>query len=317
MTAPPHDTSMTAARAAWIAVDWGTTNMRAFALDSNDRVLGEVAEGRGMAALSRDEYEPALLEAMGAFLPPGDRVPVLVCGMAGARQGWREAAYLDVPARLDDLGKAAVPVATRDPRLEVRIVPGLAQRRSEAPDVIRGEETQLLGLLAERPGFEGLAVLPGTHAKWARIENGAVTRFTTFMTGELFGLLTQHSVLRHSVGREAEAEGFAVGLEAGGQMLSRLFSVRAGDLLFGRSPGWNAGYLSGLLIGAEVKAALGPGSGANEGPIALVGAAALIGRYAEALAAAGRRVLRVDGEEAALKGLARLRRLMDWGTARA
>src|SRR5690606_1374626 len=138
----------------------------------------------------------ATLESHLAAAGASEDVPVVICGMAGARQGWFEAGYVDLPARLAALSAACVRVAGA--RRDLRIVPGRAQRGPD-PDVIRGEETQLLGLLRERPAFTGLVALPGTHSKWVHVEAGAVIGFSTCLTGELYALLSENSILRHSL----------------------------------------------------------------------------------------------------------------------
>src|SRR4029453_12239359 len=127
-----------------------------------------------------------------------EAAPVLICGMAGARQGWVEAPYLKVPTRLDALHEGAVRVdAQSDIGGDIRILPGIAQARADQPDVMRGEETQLLGVT--EPGFTGLVCIPGTHSKWIRIEAGRIVEFSTYMTGELFSVISQHSILAHAV----------------------------------------------------------------------------------------------------------------------
>jgi 2-dehydro-3-deoxygalactonokinase len=181
---------------------------------------------------------------------------VLACGMVGSRQGWAEAPYVAVPARPATL--SPVPVATKDSRLRVSILPGLKQ--AVPPDVMRGEETQIAGFLAAAPGFDGVLCLPGTHAKWVQISAEEVVSFRTFMTGELFELLSTQSVLRHSIaGAGADPDAFR---EAVSDTLSRpetlaqrLFSIRAGQLLDGTSGEVGRARLSGALIGAELAAA--------------------------------------------------------------
>ena len=177
---------------AFAAVDWGTTSFRLWLLDRDGRVCGESAGPDGMSRATGlfPEILAAHLGAAGA--PAG--LPVLICGMAGARQGWVEAPYLPLPARLDRLHEAAIRVPVPG---DIRILPGLSQNDPAAPNVMRGEETQLLGL---PPSDDTrLVCMPGTHCKWTRMEGGTVTRFTTAMTGELFAALSQHTVLRHSV----------------------------------------------------------------------------------------------------------------------
>ena len=286
----------------WIAVDWGTTSMRARRVGVDGSVVAEAAAGPGMGALEAHAFEPALLEAVAPWL---GEVPaeVLVCGMAGARQGWIEAPYVELPAALTGLLDHAVRPETRDPRLDVRIVPGLCRR--DPADVMRGEETQLLGLLAGEDMADATVCLPGTHSKWARIEGRRVTGFETHMTGELYALLSSRSVLRHSVDEGADEGAFdaAVGEALDDPViLPRLFGLRASSLLEDVGPGTAAARLSGWLIGAEIaRAPSGPDA------VHVVASGALASRYARALAVAEREARVHDGGTLAVAGLAALR----------
>lgn len=287
----------------WIAADWGTSALRLWAVGADGSVLARAASGAGMGGLDPDGYEPALVEIVGGWLPEARTVPVIVCGMAGARQGWREAAYRPVPCA-PVAGGDLTPVATADRRLAVALVPGLSQ--TDPPDVMRGEETQLAGL-AERLGpAAAIACLPGTHAKWARLEGGRVTRFATFMTGEAFALLAERSVLRHSVAsagddREAFLAAAVEMLDRPQRLTAALFGIRATDLLGGAGAVAARSRLSGLLIGAELAATQDWWTGRT---VHLVGAPSLATAYAEALAAAGARTAVEDAETLTLAGLA-------------
>lgn len=292
--------------AEWIAVDWGTSNLRAWGIDRDGYVLFSRASDDGMGRLARDDYPGVLRRLLGdAFEPGGGDIEVLICGMAGARQGWLEAPYLEVPAELGDLAGAAVMPPMPGTRFKPRILPGMCQRRG-AEDVMRGEETQLLGIATLLPGFSGLVVMPGTHCKWVMLEGTRVERFSTAMTGEIYEVLRIHSVLRHSVG-EADGgrdEGFAAGLEIGieapQRLTANLFRARAASLLSGNSPGWCAGYLSGLLIGAEIG---GQRHWIGTGEVPLVGGGALCSLYAQGFAMIGASTRIVDAAEAVLAGL--------------
>ncbi|WP_136253514.1 2-dehydro-3-deoxygalactonokinase [Onishia niordana] len=298
-----------AERLSWIAVDWGSSNLRAWALNDEDQVIAETSSPRGMLGLTPDEFEDALRDVIGDWLPAEDNgIEVLICGMAGARQGWVEAAYLPLADDSDvlaELGTRLTPVPTKDPRLQVQIVPGLCQQPDTAPtpqgfDVMRGEETQLAGLVARRPGFDGAVCLPGTHAKWARLKGGRISGFTTFMSGELFKLLSRDSVLRHSLNSEdlagslddeaqqaAYLEGIDTALSDPGRLSAELFGIRARDLLDSRLPSgtargaWLGARLSGLVLGLELSGAtahLATGS-----QVVLIGAESLCQRYRLAL----------------------------------
>lgn len=295
--------------ADWLAVDWGTSNLRAWGIGAGGEVLFSRASNQGMGKLSPDAY-PAAITALlaGEFAPSGPPVDVLICGMAGARQGWMEAPYLDAPTELGGLAFGAVSPAIPGSRLVARILPGVCQKRSGAEDVMRGEETQLLGLSAMSQGVSGLVVMPGTHSKWVILAGRRIERFSTSMTGELFEILRAHSVLRHSVGGESDAAdrdagfeaGLTSGLEAPQRLTANLFKIRAGSLLSGRKPGWCSGFLSGILIGAEIGGQR-DWIGSNELP--LVGSAPLCTLYARGFAMIGIRTRIVDATDATLAGL--------------
>ncbi|MDI5892881.1 2-dehydro-3-deoxygalactonokinase [Halomonas rhizosphaerae] len=308
-----------AERLSWVAVDWGSSNLRAWAMTDDGQVVARAGSERGMLALTPDDYEATLLATIGDWLPAEGRVPVRVCGMAGARQGWREAAYLPVPTRLDGLARGAVRPALEDSRLDVMLLPGLCQHPDDAGrhfDVMRGEETQLAGLVAREPRTTGPVCLPGTHAKWARLEAGAITRFATYLTGELYQWLAGQSVLRHSIGQDDLAEpggheAFVAAVQevaaAPETFANRLFGLRAQDLLdSGLPPGQARGArlaarLSGLVIGLELagaRAALAEGE-----TVTLIGTETLAARYALALEALAIGCRCVDGEAATLAGL--------------
>jgi len=283
----------------WIAVDWGTSQLRAWGMAGARPVLGARSD-RGMGGLARDGFEPALLDLVGGWLPATGAIPVLACGMVGSRQGWIEAPYRAVPCPpLDPAAAARPPVA--DPRLAVRILPGL--RQDNPADVMRGEETQIAGFLATRPGWDGVVCLPGTHSKWALLSAGEVVGFQTFLTGEIFALLSDHSVLRHSVAGWDEA-GFAQGLDLGferpDRLLARLFAIRAEGLLTGLDPAVARARLSGLLIGAELAAARPWWLGQR---VAVIGAEGPGRAYATALSRLSVPVIRPEAEGLTLAGL--------------
>lgn len=301
----------------WIAVDWGSSNLRAWALDKQGNVLASNSSEKGMLALSPADYEAELYRVVDGWLPANRPITVMVCGMAGARQGWQEAAYLATPTRLDQLSQGAVMPPLSNPRLRVYLLPGLSQNASANFDVMRGEECQLAGLVAQTPGLNGLVCLPGTHAKWATLVDGAVSHFATFLTGELYQLLAQQSVLKHSIGKDslneqACKEAFVTAVqqanEAPQTFSNRLFQLRAQDLLDNSLPsgqarsGVLAARLSGLAIGLELAGAceqVAPGE-----PITLIGNDTLCQRYALALEALGYHCHLMDGEAAVLAGLA-------------
>lgn len=288
----------------WIAVDWGTSRLRVWAM-AGASMLAAADSASGMAALSPDGFEPALLELIGPWLGQGPGrapMPVVICGMAGARQGWAEVPYRAVPCV--PLADGGMPVATRDPRLSVTILPGLKQ--AAPADVMRGEETQIAGFLAAEPGFDGVLCLPGTHSKWVRVSAGEVVGFRTFMTGELFGLLATASVLRHSVGEgwdeAAFAEALGDALSRPADLAARLFGLRAEALLNGLAPGAARARLSGLLIGMELAGTRPWWLGQR---VVILGAEGLAGPYAAALRSQGLDPACADADTATRAGLAR------------
>jgi 2-dehydro-3-deoxygalactonokinase len=300
---------MIPAEVEWVAVDWGTTNLRAWGIGPYGDVSFSHMSDQGMSKLAPEAY-PGVLGTLlsGNLGSKGSQIDVLICGMAGARQGWMEAAYLDTPADLETLVDRAVVPAMPDARVLARILPGICQRGISQEDVMRGEETQLLGLGTLCPAFRGVVCMPGTHSKWVHLTGRRVERFTTAMTGELFEVLRTHSVLRHSFAGPIQGpqrdDGFQAGLtsgiEAPQKLSAMLFKVRAGSLLSGRTPDWCAGFLSGLLIGSEIGAFR---DWIGETELAIVGDTALAELYARGFTIVGGQARIVDGVEATLAGL--------------
>lgn len=296
--------------ADWVAVDWGTSQLRAWAVRDGSPV-GKASSDKGMGSLDREGFEPALTELIDPWMGQ-DRMTVVACGMVGSRQGWAEAAYAAVPCAPD----AGTPrrVETRDPRLAVHILPGL--RQNAPADVMRGEETQIAGHLAREPGFDGVMCLPGTHTKWVQISAGEVVSFRTCMSGEMFALLSGQSVLRHSIDDQwddaAFAEAVSDAMSRPEAMAARLFAIRAESLLRDLAPGAARARLSGLLVGAELAATRPYWLGQD---IVLIGNAGLSAHYSEALAAQGLSPRTIDATEATLAGLtAAYRKLEDTKT---
>ncbi|WP_298281836.1 2-dehydro-3-deoxygalactonokinase [Acidocella sp.] len=291
-------------------VDWGTSNLRVWLLGQGGRVLAHAASADGADGLSAADFEASLrriLTRLGAVWPETQLLPVVVCGMAGARNGWREAGYVAVPATPDECFSRALQVTAA--RLDVRILPGLSRLEGQYADVMRGEETQLAGFISQEPGFTGCVGLPGTHCKWVSFEQGKIVRFQTVMTGELFSLLSKQSVLRHVIGNHtifspdapAFTEAVLEGVEHAGRLSCAIFSVRAAGLLKGRQGSEAAARLSGLLIGHEMNAMF-PASEQNT-PIVLGAEGALAPLYARALTLIGRNFHLVDVQDLTLAGL--------------
>lgn len=290
----------------WVAVDWGTSNVRAWGIAADGSQTFSANSDKGMGKIVRADY-PAVLAGLVGERASGN-LDVVICGMAGARQGWMEAPYFETPAALGQLATRAVAPEGADKRFRPRILPGVCQRSAGGEDVMRGEETQVLGLLALRPGFEGTAILPGTHSKWIEIRDGRIVRFQSAMTGELYEILSLHSVLRHSFAGEQNgpqteagaAEGIDAGLGHPELVTSLAFRARAAALLSGKGPDWCSGYLSGLLIGTEVG---GHRDWLAGRVVPLIGSARLCGTYAAVLQKVGIESETIDATDATLAGL--------------
>ncbi|WP_417826813.1 2-dehydro-3-deoxygalactonokinase [Thalassospira povalilytica] len=317
MTASSHHSGIPAQAPSWIAVDWGTSNLRVWAMDDSANILAMAESPLGMNAIAGDDklsFEGVLIGLIDRWLDPTIRnVPVVICGMAGARQGWLEAPYCEVPVAPRDLASGAVSPTVADPRVAVSILPGLCQRPKDVgeisgdADVMRGEETQLVGFMNQNPDFAGWVCLPGTHSKWARVADGKITAFRTYMSGEVFALLSRQSILRHSVGDDWDDAAFAGAVRAAkaqpSSFLHQLFTVRAAGLvaLNGADVPSGVAVLSGSVIGLEIADIL---DRLQDGEtIALVGAGKLASLYQAALAVHGQTALAMDGGAITLAGL--------------
>ncbi|QAX86279.1 2-dehydro-3-deoxygalactonokinase [Pseudomonas sp. DTU12.3] len=294
-----------------IALDWGTTSLRAYKLAADGVVLEQRALSSGIMQLPKtarvingrecaDGFELAFDEACGDWLEAQPDLPVIACGMVGSAQGWREAAYCETPADVANLGNSLQTVVSLRGKL-VHIVPGVIQR-STLPNVMRGEETQVLGVLQNLPveaGNDLLIGLPGSHSKWVEVVDGCITHFDTFMTGEVFAVLSEHSILGRTQqqGAAFDAQAFDRGVQsaqsADGELgvLSTLFSARTLGLTGELSPTAQADYLSGLMIGHELVALATVQrrrrNNSNLPSIILIGNAQLCARYSRALDACG------------------------------
>ncbi len=300
----------------FVVVDWGTSSFRGWLMSADGEALAESRGGEGMLHCAGGaSFAPVLRDHLARLGAP-EAAPVLICGMAGARQGWVEAPYLKTPTRLDALHEGAIRVdAPSDIGGDIRILPGIAQGRADAPDVMRGEETQLLGVT--EPDFSGLVCIPGTHSKWIRIEDGRIVEFSTYMTGELFSVIAQHSILLHAVEAAASPadsqpfrDGVSTALAAPTALTASLFRLRAAQLLGFEQRADGAARLSGLLIGSELADAMGRHGSLRS--VRLIAAGALGRLYESALGAQGLDVTTVDAEQASRRGLAKAAQKI-WG----
>jgi 2-dehydro-3-deoxygalactonokinase len=292
-----------------IGLDWGTSSLRAFRFASGGAVAETRSVARGILAVAGGAFEQAFTATVGDWLDAAPDAPVLLSGMIGSRQGWQEAAYVPCPAGEPEIVAALSRLTTTRGRV-LRIVPGCSILAEDGvPDVMRGEETQILGELDGKPQTR-LMVLPGTHSKWALCENGRLVWFATFMTGELYAALKDHTILgRLAEGEADDPAAAARGLELGlgrdpgsGGLLRRLFSARTRGLFGEIPPTGVASYLSALLIGSEIAEALAcVERRARIEEVTVIGASGLVARYDRALAAAGVRARR-GRDDAAARG---------------
>jgi 2-dehydro-3-deoxygalactonokinase len=287
-----------------IAVDWGTSALRA-ALICHGQTVAQRHSDQGILQIPQNGFAQALTGFCGDWMAHPQAL-TLICGMAGSAQGWQLAPYMACPSRLQNLTQHLVWVETG----KVALVPGLACDLPHAPDVMRGEETQVLGALQLMGGADATVVLPGTHSKWVQVKNQQVLRFQTFMTGECFSLLKQHSILARTLSptpsfaapsddldETSFEQGVALALR-GESLLHTLFSVRTLALMERLNPTQGLAYLSGLLIGEEIRAQ----TDGLTGPLLVVANPVLQKRYQRALALRGLDC-QTMGDEATWTGL--------------
>lgn len=269
-----------------VAIDWGTSSLRGARLDADGRVLEERSHPRGILTVPAGEF-PAVFESLfGDWMRPGGS-RCLISGMAGSKQGWIEAPYCACPAGRAEVGNSIVDIESNAGRT-ISMVPGLSDEHDGVPDVMRGEEVQIFGAMALTGRDEGIFVLPGTHNKWVSVRRGRIAGFRTFMTGEFYALLSQHSILARMLDAAAPLDeaAFLQGVtqtDNGQGLLHNAFGARSLPL-FDRMPKVEvASYLSGLLIGEELRTQ----SLHGVGEVVLIGSPALTDRYALALRTIG------------------------------
>jgi 2-dehydro-3-deoxygalactonokinase len=294
---------------AVIVVDWGTSSFRAFRIADDGAIVDRRSSARGIMHVPDGRFAETLRNEVGDWLKAGEN-RVLLAGMIGSRQGWKEAPYVPCPAGAAELGAALVDVPFDG--AQVKLVPGMnGVDLSGIAEVMRGEETQVVGALAAI-GRDGLACLPGTHSKWVRVEGGRIVRFTSHMTGEVFGALRDHTILGRMMkdgapNDEAFLAGVARSAEPGG-LLHHLFGVRTQTLFGNLAETDGASYLSGILIGHELRAELGGMQGET---VHLIGAPELVALYAQAIAACGSKAACHDGD-ASVRGLVMIGERTQW-----
>ena len=287
-----------------IAADWGTSNLRVWGMDHQGNVINRITNGKGMSSLMPSEFEPYLMGLIRNWLPKegNTKCPIIICGMAGAKTGWKEAAYLKAPCPPVNKEKI-IQIETEDQRISVRIVPGIMQK--SPPDVMRGEETQIAGYLSKKPDFDGIICLPGTHTKWVHISAGEIVSFKTFMTGEIFISLSERSILKSSVqSKEFDPTSFLEAFEDTysnpASLSSKLFGLRAADLLENTATKFLKSKLSGYLIGSELAGAKSYWLGQN---IVMIGNNDLCILYEKALKKLGLNATIENTQNVTLNGL--------------
>lgn len=291
-----------------IGVDWGTSNFRAFRFDNTGKVIGRRSYPIGILKVREGKFSETLQEHVGDWIADGE-THVLLCGMVGSRQGWTEANYIQCPVKIDDLAKAVVKISFAGAK--AMLIPGVMGEDSNGvPEVMRGEETEAMGIVDDCDGC-GLVCLPGTHTKWIELRDRSIVSFLTCMTGDAFAALRKHTILAKLMNSEAIMDeatflrGVARSADAGG-LLHHLFSVRTLALTGDLKEDTTASYLSGLLIGHEVRAVM-----PSQAHVHLVGALQLCKLYQQAIAALGG-TSTVEDEEAAARGLAAIARRLNW-----
>lgn len=267
-----------------IALDWGTTSFRGYLFDDNDEITSKVSASVGIMQGDSIDFEEVFYNQIGGWLEKHPRAVVLASGMITSMQGWIETPYLPCPASLGDLSRNLTEHITRRGH-KIYFVSGVCQKKPTA-NIMRGEETQMAGLNSSQPM---VAVLPGTHSKWIRMEGESIKQFATFMTGELFAAITQHTILGRLVTQDEDPEAFSLGVREGysaqekaGGILSKLFGARAMPLLKMMEPESVKDYISGLLLGSEICEAVRSGL-KIESDLIICGAPGLIERYQKGL----------------------------------
>jgi len=283
----------------FIAVDWGTTNRRAYLIDASGNRTNEFEDHKGVLSVPSGGFEAAVGEIRDRL---GNK-PLLLAGMVGSNRGWKEAPYVPAPGGIDEIARALVWAGERE-----AIVPGVSYLKNDRADVMRGEEVQLLGAVsAGLTDPEGLVCHPGTHNKWATLRDGRISDFRTVMTGELFSLLKEHSILADLL--EGPVEPNDVFKEAARHAIfnetlpAELFTVRARVLLGQAKKEDAASYTSGLLIGTDVRIGLSLPTSAE---VTVIGRPDLTKLYAAAIAQAGRAAVELDGEQCFLAGACKI-----------
>jgi 2-dehydro-3-deoxygalactonokinase len=296
----------------FIALDWGTTSLRAARLSPDGSVLEERHSPDGILQVPAGGFPAAFAKLLEGWPLDADTL-CLASGMVGSRQGWLEAPYCPCPAGPNELAARIAWVPGAPSGVRLGLVPGLSALQAGVHDVMRGEEVQVFGALELLSRDQGTFVLPGTHSKWVRVREGRITGFSTFMTGEFYALLRRHSILARTLPEddgELDETAFLRGVlhaRQAGSLLHAAFAARTASLFGQLDAPALPSYLSGLVIGEELRAQRLENSAAD---LVLVGAPALTERYRLALRASGLEAIRL-GAEATWRGLGSLARTLE------
>lgn len=291
----------------WIAVDWGTTNLRCWFIDRNNNILDKRYTNCGGGSLSADQFENVLLNTVGDWLNTNQPTKVIACGMLGSREGWQEVPYATIPGKPSN---HLTSIETTDQRLSVYICAGMAQ--SDPAAIMRGEETQVAGFIAKNPEYEGALCLPGTHSKWVMIKSSEIIQLESIMTGELYSLIGKQSILNKTLDtKNWSNDTFDATIQELSKreniLLPELFRIRSTALLDGQVIG-NSSRLSALLIGSEILSAQ---EFWLQNPVRVIGADHLSSLYARALALLGAKVSTVEADNLTLIGLIQNHQLIE------
>ena len=286
----------------WIAVDWGTTNLRVWAMDKKGRIIEKKSSKKGLIFIEKRNFEKTLTKLINPWIKNKKHIPIISCGMVGSKHGWKDVGYNKVPCT--PINKKSIQkILIKNKHFSFYIIKGLCQY---APyDVMRGEETQIAGFIYKNPNFNGVICLPGTHCKWVKFSNGKVLNFTTFMTGELFSLITEQSILKYSsynkkINDKIFSKSFNESMTKSYSFLSSLFQIRAKNLLVKKFNNHSRSIILGFLLGMEL-ASIRKMIGKKN--VAIIGSPINTIFYEKALSSLKINTVKVDSEKITLRGL--------------
>jgi len=277
--------------AKMIGLDWGTTSFRAFLIDQDGHVLDQKTNENGILAVPNNDFEGVLISAIKVWLDQHPALPIVASGMITSRNGWLETPYLSLPANINDFANALTPL-TLSNDIVIHFITGASyENENGVPDIMRGEETQIIGEV--EASDNEIFLLPGTHSKWAITQDEKIIGFTSFMTGEVYAVLKEHTILGAlmkecgSLNDDAFLKGVLMQQKQDISILHQIFTARTLALFDKLENEDIADYLSGLLIGEEIKSALNQYDANKETIIKIIGRGDLAARYARALDAFG------------------------------